>query len=71
MHYGKVIRLLRILKGLSQHQAAELLSISQQAYSKIEKKEWMSGEKIDKILNCLKISRKELEIAIRLTSTDK
>jgi len=71
MHYGKVIRILRISKSLSQHQAAELFSITQQAYSKIEKKEWISSEKLEIILNCLKISRKEFELVIRLTSIDK
>jgi transcriptional regulator with XRE-family HTH domain len=70
MHYGKAIRLLRRSKGLSQRRVAALLSITQQAYSKLEKREWLNLEKIKVILNCLESSMAELELARKLT-TDK
>ena len=37
------------------------LGITQQAYSKLEKQEWIDAEKMEKILKALKSSRKELE----------
>jgi len=61
MQPGKSLLLLRKLKGLSQQEVADKLFISQQAYSKIEKKEWIEYEKMDAILAALKSSREELE----------
>jgi transcriptional regulator with XRE-family HTH domain len=61
MQSGKSLLLLRKLKGLSQQEVADRLAITQQAYSKIEKKEWIDYEKVDVILTALKSSREELE----------
>lgn len=61
MQSGKSLLLLRKLRGLSQQEVADRLAITQQAYSKIEKKEWIDYEKVDAILTALKSSREELE----------
>lgn len=67
MHYGKAIRLLRVSKGLSQKKVAELLSISQQAYSKIEKKRWLKLDLVERILRLLECNRFEFDLAGRIS----
>jgi transcriptional regulator with XRE-family HTH domain len=67
MQSGKSLLLLRKLKGLSQQEVADRLSISQQAYSKIEKKEWIEYEKMEAILKALKSSREELQSIKKLS----
>jgi transcriptional regulator with XRE-family HTH domain len=70
MHYGKAIRMLRMLKGMSQNKVAKLLSMTQQGYSKIEKKEWISRDKADAILKVIKSSYKDFELVRRLFEND-
>lgn len=66
MHYGKAIRLLRMLKGMSQNKVAKLLSMTQQGYSKLEKKEWLSRDKYDAILRVIKCTQQEFELIRKL-----
>jgi transcriptional regulator with XRE-family HTH domain len=68
MYKGKIIQSLRKLKRISQHQVANKLGITQQAYSKLEKQEWIDNDKIDQVLSVLKSSRKELETLKKITT---
>lgn len=67
MQIGKSIQALRKIKGLSQLQVAKMLAVSQQAYSKLEKQEWVEYDKVEKILSLLNSSRRELEAINKFT----
>ena len=64
---GKLIKLLRRIKGYSQLQVAKGLCITQQAYSKIEKQKWIEGRKLDSILAALKSCRRELDMIRKIS----
>ena len=66
MQSGKTLKMLRIIKGLTQREVADEIGITQQAYSKIEKKEWVDEKKFTKILLLLKYSKRELENILNL-----
>jgi transcriptional regulator with XRE-family HTH domain len=63
---GSTLRQLRTLKGLKQETIAEKLDISQPAYSKLEKRERINGEKLEQFLKALDYTREELEQAVQL-----
>ena len=58
---GEAIRKLRNLKGLGQKDAGSRLNISQQAYSKIEKKEQIKPNLLNKIMRAFNCSEVEFE----------
>ena len=65
---GKTLRLLRTLRGIKQASLARKLGISQQAYSKIEKCDRLSAEKIQVILVAMGCSMQDLELLVQLGS---
>ena len=60
--------MLRMLRALSQEQMANLLNISQQAYSKIERHDWIDHKQMEKILSALKCHNHELESLKKIVS---
>jgi len=58
---GETLRRLRNLKGLKQKEAAKKLGISQSAYSRLEKSEWLQGEQLQSILKALECTTADLE----------
>lgn len=61
---GETLRLMRNWKGLVQKQAAKLLGISQPAYSKMEKRNIITGELLEKIrvaFHCTEAEIKQLK----------
>ncbi len=71
MSTGKTLQSLRKLKGKSQREIADKLDITQQAYSKLERREWIDIERTENILQALKSSRKELEEIKKIISSNK
>ncbi len=63
---GEIIRLVRIWKKLKQKTVANKLGISQPAYSKLEKCKHINQQRLDKLLNILNCSERDLEIFRRL-----
>lgn len=57
---GNVIKLLRTWKELTQEEVAEKLGISQPAYSKIEKCKYVKERKLEKILQAMNCTHKDL-----------
>ncbi|HKP31645.1 MAG TPA: helix-turn-helix transcriptional regulator [Chitinophagaceae bacterium] len=60
MMNGKILYILRCIKGMKQSEVARKLKISQQAYSKLERAEILQDDRLDNILAALKSSREEL-----------
>jgi transcriptional regulator with XRE-family HTH domain len=58
---GETIRKLRLLKGFSQQQVAKKLSISQPAYCKKEKNEFLTGKSLENILRAIGCTMAEVE----------
>ncbi len=58
---GKAIRNIRHLKGIKQEEAGKLLSISQQAFSKMENSDKIKNVTILKIMKAFKCSAAEFE----------
>jgi transcriptional regulator with XRE-family HTH domain len=58
---GKTLYRLRLIKGLGQKQIASKMNISQQAYSKIEKKDSMSIDLLKTVLIAMDSSMDQLE----------
>ncbi|MCG2613404.1 helix-turn-helix domain-containing protein [Terrimonas sp. NA20] len=63
MYAGDILKRLRLLKGFSQKGMANMLGISQQAYSKIEKMDVVHHHRFLQITKLLSCSEKELQIA--------
>jgi transcriptional regulator with XRE-family HTH domain len=61
MFTGDKLRLLRNWKGLAQKQAASLMKISQPGYCKMEKKEEINGEVIEKIKKAFKCTDADID----------
>ena len=63
---GEIIRRLRLMMGVKQTAAAEKLGITQQAYSKLEKRKKVSDERLQSVLKALNCGQTELEEIIKL-----
>jgi transcriptional regulator with XRE-family HTH domain len=61
MSSGHFIKLLRIVKGITQKSVSQNLNISQQAYSKIERSKNIDKVALQRILAAIESSPKELE----------
>ena len=61
MHDGKIIRYIRLLRGISQKGAGMEMSISQQAFAKLEMQPSVTEEKLHAILKALNATQKEFE----------
>ena len=59
MNTGETLRQLRTLKGVKQIHIAKELGISQQAYSKIEKRDSIEEDKMRKLLTILGIGEED------------
>jgi transcriptional regulator with XRE-family HTH domain len=59
MFNGRTLKLLRVSRALTQKQVATKLSISQQAYSKMERHEWIEPKRIYEIMDILASNKKE------------
>lgn len=57
---GKILYILRCIKGMKQSEVARKLKISQQAYSKLERAELLHDDRLDNILAALRSSREEV-----------
>ena len=67
MNSGTTLKMLRTLKGFTQQQVADKLTISQQAYSKMERQQWIENKIIDKVLLLMNYSKQEMEEIRRIT----
>lgn len=63
MYSGEILRRLRLIKGIKQKVVAQMLGISQQAYSKVEKQLKVDSERFKTIVLALGSSPKEIEVA--------
>jgi transcriptional regulator with XRE-family HTH domain len=61
MFSGPAIRTVRIFKRITQRDVAKKMGITQQAYSRMERKEWIKKEKIQEILTSLEVSMDEFQ----------
>lgn len=61
---GQTLRRLRMMKGLTQKEAAKKLGIGQPAYSKIEQSAWLQGPKLQNILKALGCTTNDVEKAM-------
>jgi len=61
MNSGKTLKILRVLRSLTQKQLGDQLNISQQAISKMESHTWIDNKAMKKILSLLNCSKEELE----------
>lgn len=62
MYTGEKLRLLRLLKGHKQRFVADQLGISQQAYSKMEKKEKINDQLLKEIIQCMNCTPEDIDI---------
>jgi transcriptional regulator with XRE-family HTH domain len=62
---GELIKFLRVLKGMKQEDAAKKMGVKQQAVSKLEKGKKVSLRKFEQILQLLKCSKEDVEVARR------
>lgn len=62
MHEGEIVRQIRLLRGLSQGGAGMGIGITQQGFSKLEKKESIPEKKLSAILIALNSSQQEFEV---------
>lgn len=60
---GKLLKLLRSLKGIKQSAAARQLGVKQQAISKLENSKKISNKKFAEIVAVFKFSAEEIETA--------
>jgi transcriptional regulator with XRE-family HTH domain len=58
---GEELRLLRLIKGLKQQFIASKMGISQQAYSKLEKKNSINASQAEKILHCMNCRQEDVD----------
>lgn len=65
---GETLRKLRVLRGSSQQQMAAKLGISQPAYSKLEKRKFVNGKSLDRILKALLCTKEDIERIKTFTS---
>ena len=63
---GEILRKLRLMMGVKQTSAAEKLGITQQAYSKLEKRKTVNNDRIDSVLKALNCGKTELDEIIKL-----
>lgn len=61
MHDGEIIKLIRLLKGFNQTGAGIGMDISQQAFSKWEKKKFIPEQQLKVILEALNSSQREFD----------
>jgi transcriptional regulator with XRE-family HTH domain len=61
MNTGALVKLLRTAKHLNQKTISRELGISQQAYSKIEQRDYINKMSLHKVLKALKSTPEELE----------
>ena len=71
MNSGETLKVLRLLRGITQKQLSDQLNISQQAVSKMESHQWIDKKKMEKILSVLNCSKEELEDIRKITSGKK
>ena len=65
---GETLKKLRIIKGASQQQIAAKLGISQPAYSKLEKRKFVNGKSLGRILKALLCTNEDIERIKTFTS---
>ncbi|MFT3825912.1 MAG: helix-turn-helix transcriptional regulator [Chitinophagaceae bacterium] len=65
---GEKLRLLRLLKGFKQKNVADKLGITQQAYSKLEKRSVINGITLEKIITSMNCTREDVEAVNKLAS---
>lgn len=65
---GKLLKLLRNLKGIKQATAAKQLGVKQQAISKLENCKKISGKKFNEMIIVFKCTPEEIETAKRFLS---
>ena len=70
MHCGKALMLFRKYKNKTQQDIAEELNTSQQYVSELEKQQYISSEKLNKILSVLNSSLEEWEKFKKLLQFD-
>jgi transcriptional regulator with XRE-family HTH domain len=61
MHDGEIVKLIRLLRGFNQTGAGMGMDISQQAFAKWEKKEFIPQEQLTVILKALNSSQREFD----------
>lgn len=66
MFTGEELRLLRLLKGLKQQFIASKMGISQQAYSKLEKKNSIKVSQMEKALRCMNCCQEDVDALNRI-----
>lgn len=66
MYTGEMIRKLRLLKEFTQKGMAEEMGITQQAYSKLEKRIFISEEKWQIIVRILQYSEHEIIVFMKM-----
>jgi DNA-binding XRE family transcriptional regulator len=59
---GEDARVLRNIRGLKQTTVAKKLKISQQAYSKKEKKDFLTPKEVTEILDALDCTKEEITV---------
>jgi transcriptional regulator with XRE-family HTH domain len=64
---GEKLRMLRIVKGLKQQFVADRLGITQQAYSKLERKDVISDQVLEKIMLCISCTPEEFNTLLKIT----
>ncbi|HSU28155.1 MAG TPA: helix-turn-helix transcriptional regulator [Chitinophagaceae bacterium] len=67
---GEQLQKLRIIKGLKQVAMAELLDISQQAYSKIERSCRIEGTRLRRLLKLIEYTDEDIEKAMNMIASN-
>lgn len=62
MNDGEILKIIRFLRGFSQYGAGRDIGISQQGFSKWERKETIPAEQSRKLLKALKSSKAEFDL---------
>ena len=70
MHTGHLIRLLRLVRGMSQKGMALKMGISQQAFSKLEKQASIQSDTLNKMLQALSVPVADFQKALATGSID-
>lgn len=65
---GEKLRLLRLLKGFKQKNVADKLGITQQAYSKLEKRTVINDSMLEKIITSMNCTTEDIDAINRLAS---
>ena len=71
MNNGIIIKLLRTAKGIKQKAVCLQLGVSQQAYSLIEKKEYIERDILQKILAAMQSDLQEFEEVKKVLTSKK